>query len=377
MDMMALFDEAAAVQPPSLEGRIQAARDAYYNGTPTVSDEQYDAWVDELRKLSPTSPAVTAIGAPVPDTSEWKKARHGFVMGSLDKVNTPDELAEWARTYNTLPPTRGIPALFVTEKLDGISIHLRYEDGKLVQAITRGDGTTGEDITRNVLLMQNVQTSIAGFTGSIRGEVVLLKSDHRAHFADYANPRNAASGVSKRYDGKGCEHLTVIPYQVVEGRDFTTEAEQLEWLGAQGFQLPDWSVTHNPAEVWLRYQQGHRDALDYDIDGLVVRVNDIARQQSFGDKDGRPRAAVAFKFAPAARETTLRRIEWQVGGTGRLTPVAVFDPVNLLGAVVTNASVYNVKYIRDLGLTIGARIVVARGGDVIPKVVANLTRRRV
>jgi len=374
MDLMALLEEADAAPVASLEAKVQAARDAYYNGTPTVSDEQYDAWVDELRALRPASPAVTAIGAPVPDTSEWKKARHGFVMGSLDKVNTPEELREWARTYNTLPPTRGIPPLFVTEKLDGISIHLRYEAGKLVQAITRGDGITGEDITRNVLRMNNVQPEVEGFTGSIRGEIVLLKSAHRAHFPDYANPRNAASGISKRLDGKGCEHLTVIPYQVVEGRDFQAEDEQLQWLGQQGFMLPDWCVVVNPIEVWLHYQQGHRDALDYDIDGLVVRVNGIARQRSFGDKDGRPRAAVAFKFPSQAQETTLRQIDWQVGGTGRLTPVGTFDPVELVGAKVMQASLYNFKYVTDLGLSPGARILVARANDVIPRVTALVAR---
>lgn len=344
--------------------RITAARDAYYNGTSTVSDDLFDAWVDELKKLQPESIAVTAIGAPVPDTSDWKKARHGFVMGSLDKVNTPEELAEWR-------VSAGKPAkLFVTEKLDGISLHVRYEAGKLVQAITRGDGTTGEDITRNVLRMKGVEPTLAGFTGSLRGEIILLKSDHKAHFPDYANPRNAASGLSKRLNGTGCEHLTVVFYQVVEGQDFTTEEEQFGWLGTQVAFLPDWRVVENPADVWDYYQQGHRDALDYEIDGLVVRVNDLQAQIALGEKDGRPKGAVAFKFAAAARETVLRQIEWQVGGTGRLTPVAIFDPVDLVGARVTQASLYNLKYIEDLGLSPGARILVARANDVIPRVTA-------
>jgi len=364
-----VFLEVDAHRADHLERLILQHRDAYYNGTPSLTDAEFDALVDELRGLRPNSNAVTAIGAPVP-VSEWKKAQHGFTMGSLEKVNTPLELHEWARTYNTLPPTRGILPLFVTEKLDGISIHVRYEKGHLVQAITRGDGTTGEDITQNVRRMKGVVPSILDFTGSLRGEIVLLRSDHKAHFPDYANPRNAASGISKRYDGKGCQHLTVMFYEVVDG-GFSTEEEQFLWLREMGCQTPQWGVpsTHEGAvDVWLHYQNGTRDSLDYDIDGLVVRLFDIERQKFFGDKDGRPRAAVAFKFPSVAQETTLRGIEWQVGGTGRLTPVAVFEPVQLMGATVTNASLYNIRYIRELGVTVGSRIKVVRANDVIPRV---------
>ena len=362
-----------------LEKKILDARHAYYNGTPTTTDEVFDGWVDELAELKPASPAVTAIGAPVP-ASEWKKAGHGFTMGSLDKVNTLEEMTHWVQCLPV--PSDGsaktpYETLMVTEKLDGISIHVRYINGVFSQAITRGDGTTGEDITANVARMKGIRRKLdVTFTGSLRGEIVLLKSDHAAHFPDYANSRNAASGISKRYDGKGCEHLTVLFYQVADGHDFETEGAQFEWLEARGIPVPGWYVTamapglKTPHDLWVEYTQTKRVELDYDIDGLVVRVDNLARQVGLGDRDGRPKGAVAFKFAPLTRETILRRIDWQVGGTGRITPVAVFDPVNLLGAVVTNASVYNVKYIRDLGLSIGARIVVARANDVIPRVVA-------
>jgi len=370
-----LFAEVDAHHADHLEKLILQHRDAYYNGIPTITDAEFDALVDELRGLRPDSEAVTDIGAPVP-VSEWKKAQHGFVMGSLDKVNFPQELHEWAAAYNTLPPTRSIPPLFVTEKLDGISIHLRYEDGNLVQAITRGDGTTGEDITQNVRRMKGVMQTLLDFTGSIRGEIVLLKSDHKTHFPDYANPRNAASGISKRYDGKGCEHLTVIVYEVVDGH-FETEEDQFRWLHGVGFQTPQWGVPSTPqgvVDVWNYYQNGTRYSLDYDIDGLVVRVLYLDRQRSFGDKDGRPRAAVAFKFPSVAQETTLKSILWQVGGTGRLTPVAVFEPVSLMGATVTNASLYNLRYIRELGVTEGSRIKVVRANDVIPRVTEVVTQ---
>jgi len=369
MDLMALLSEPDEHRIPELESKIKAAREAYYNGTPTVSDDQYDAWVDELRELAPSSPEVTSVGAPVPTASEWKKAEHGFVMGSLDKVNTPEELAAWRKGVGSLDQP-----LFVTEKLDGVGIHIRYSRGKYEQAITRGDGKVGEDITLNAIQMKGVPTTLSGFSGSLRGEIVLLKSDHAEYFPDYANPRNAASGISKRYDGKGCEHLSVFFYQVVDGWDFATESEQLLWLTRKGLQVPEWSVVENPVDVWAHYQQGHRDTLDYDIDGLVVRVEDLAKQTSLGDKDGRPRGAVAFKFAPAAKETTLRRIDWQVGGTGRLTPVGHFDPVNLMGATVSQASLYNQKYILEIGANLGSRVLVARANDVIPRIMSVVSR---
>ena len=365
MDLMAELDERDGSRISELEALIQAARDAYYNGTPTATDEQYDAWVDELRELSPTSSAVTSIGAPVPETSEWKKAEHGFVMGSLDKVNTPEELEAWRSQVGAKDQP-----LFVTEKLDGISVHLRYSRGRYEQAITRGDGLVGEDITLNVIQMKGVPTKIEGFTGSLRGEIVLRKSDHSEHFPDYANPRNAASGISKRYDGKGCEHLTVYVYQVVDGVRFATEFEQFQWLTRQGLATPEFEVAEDPSVLWASYQSGRRDSLDYDIDGLVVRVNSLKAQSNLGDKDGRPKGAVAFKFAPSAKETTLRQVDWQVGGTGRLTPVGIFDPVDLIGAKVTQASLYNIKYMEDLGLSIGSRILVVRANDVIPRVSA-------
>lgn len=357
-----------------LEKQIQQARHDYYNGTPSVTDEVYDAWVDELAELDPSSPAVTAIGAPVAAT-EWKKAAHGFTMGSLDKVNTLEELTAWVKS---IPPEGAtfVP-LIVTEKLDGISIHVRYVNGAFSQAITRGDGTVGEDISQNVARMAGIPAKLPErFTGSLRGEIVLTKSKHKEHFPDYANARNAAAGISKRYDGKGSEHLTVLFYSVADGKDFETEGKMFEWLEAMQLQVPSWYVTamapglRTPHDLWVEYQQTKRVELDYDIDGLVVRVDSLPKQIGLGEKDGRPKGAVAFKFAPMTRETVLRRIDWQVGATGRVTPVAVFDPVSLLGAQVTQASVYNVKYIRDLGLTIGARIVVARANDVIPRVVA-------
>lgn len=355
-----------------LETLITKARHDYYNGSATMADDVYDAWIDELSELQENNTAVTAIGA-VP-TSAWPKVAHRSPMGSLTKVNTVDELTTWVRGISR--PNQ-YEALLVSEKMDGISIELNYEKGKLVQALTRGDGSIGEDITCNVIKMKGVVSKLSDkYTGSIRGEIVLHKEDLATYFPEYTSTRNTAAGCAKRLDGVGCEHLTVYCYNISDGLTLATEAAIFEQLIAWGFKVPNWYVTammpgvRTPQDLWVEYQQTTRDALPYGIDGLVVSVNYLSYKLSLGEQDQRPRGATAFKFAPLTRETVLRKIEWQVGSIGRITPVAVFDQVHLIGANVTNASLYNISYIQALGVDIGARILVARAGDVIPKVVS-------
>jgi DNA ligase (NAD+) len=377
---MSVVDEFSAAIADELREKISKARNDYYNGNAVVSDEQYDQWVDELAQLAPMDPLVVAIGAPVPESTAWKKVSHHIPMGSLDKAQNLDEFTNWVNDRGVHLPK--YDEWFVTEKLDGISIHLRYEKGIFKQALSRGDGLVGEDITRNVAKMKGLPKRLDGngrnFTGSIRGEVILLKSDFDTHFkeAGYRNTRNAAAGIAKRLDGTACEHLTLFVYQVVDGKDFITEAEAFEWLTFFGFNVPNWYVTamapgiRTPHDIWVDYQQSRRLSLDYDIDGLVVRVNNIARQLSLGEKDARPKGAVAFKFTPIMGETSVVGVERQTGATGRITPVAVLKPVNLLGTTVTHASLYNWRYIREIGFDVGALVKVTRSNDVIPRVVS-------
>ena len=331
-----------------LADKITQARLDYYNNQPTVSDKVYDAWSDELRLLDPTNVALTAVGAPV-TASEWKKAKHQIPMGSLNKVNTPAELTDWAKD-------KDCKSWFVTQKLDGLSIELVYEHGKMVQAITRGDGETGEDITVNVARMGGVNNDLKiDFNGSLRGEIIMLKSIHQKHFADKANPRNAASGVSKRLDGVNVDKLNILFYQVLGDVDFKTEVEQFKWLKAHKLGCPEYWEFKTVDEVnkhWRSYQDVDREKLDYDIDGLVIRINDFAKQMAWGDKDLRPLGAIAFKFDNETRESTIREIVWQVGNSGRLT----------------RASLYNIGYIEELGLDVGAKVLVARANDVIPRI---------
>lgn len=350
-----------------LANKITQARIDYYNNQPTVSDKVFDAWCDELRTLDANHIALTAVGAPVTQ-SEWKKAKHQIPMGSLNKVNTPIEMTDWASDK----VEDGKKQLFVTEKLDGLSIELVYESGKLIQAITRGDGTIGEDITVNVAKMAGVNTDLkTDFNGSLRGEIIMLKSIHQKFFSDKANPRNAASGVSKRLDAVGVDKLNILFYQVLGDVDFKNEVEQFKWLSKHHIGVPNYWTFDKIDEVnkhWRDYQDIDRDKLDYDIDGLVIRINDMAKQMSWGDKDLRPLGAMAFKFDNESRESVIRGITWQVGNSGRLTPVATVDPVTLVGATVTRASLYNIAYIEELGLDIGAVVLVARANDVIPRI---------
>lgn len=369
---MDLIDEIQGDRAGELEALITEARHDYYNGTPSVSDEIYDAWIDELALLRANSPAVTAIGAPA--VSAWPKVEHTIPMGSLDKVNTLDEMTEW---INTVSRSGRTEELVISDKLDGISISVRYNEGKLVQALTRGDGHIGEDITPNVAKMKGVPRELVEpVTVTFRGEIVLLKKDHERYFPEMANPRNAASGTAKRLDGKGCEHLTVYFYQALDGPEFEREVEQFEFMERMGLTTPKWYLSmmspgvKTPHDLWVDYQSSIRESLPYEIDGLVVRLNALAYQWSLGDRHGRPRGATAFKFAAITRETVATARVDQVGGTGRITPVAEFKPIRILGAEISRASLYNQKYVEEIGFAVGYRILVSRANDVIPRVVS-------
>lgn len=367
-----------------LADRIVAARDAYYNkNKPIMSDAAFDTLCAELRAVVPNHQALTMTGAPV--NSAWKKARHEIPMGSLDKVQTPDEMTKWAEDL----PASAKGKLFWTEKLDGISIELIYVHGKLTQAITRGDGVTGEDITVNAKKMHGVLSQVpfvlgslstapntSHFNGSLRGEIIMRRSKHKKHFPEMSNPRNGASGVAKRLDGKDVQHIDVMLYQAIGQMHFNTQKEEFEWLEKIGAQVPNWGIVAKVDEInkiWHRYQKDDRDKLDYDIDGLVIRVNHLSEQIAMGEKDLKPLGAIAYKFESEKARSHAREIEDSVGNTGNITPVCVFDEVTLMGAKVTRASLYNYKYIRQLGLDIGAEILVGRANDVIPRVEEVIT----
>jgi DNA ligase (NAD+) len=372
----------SAARITQLADQLQKASDAYYaGGKPVMSDARFDILRDELEALDPAHAFLAKTGAPVAGGG-WAKVTHAIPMRSLNKAQADADLVKWAGTGSDHKDR-----YLVTEKLDGISIALTYRNGKLVQAATRGDGAIGEDITRNVLLMKGAvkQISLQGNV-YVRGEVVCLKSDFARHFPGESNPRNTASGTAKRQSNPApCKHLTVIAYQYLpEGVAPATKSEEMRLLALMGFVTP----THGVGGI--QYVQGYyetyvktaRAALDYDIDGLVIEINDRDAREALGERNHRPAGAIAYKFPHEQKPTILRSIRWQVGNSGRVTPVAEFDSVNLAVANVVKASLHNIGNIDRLiadgptspmpCLCVGDQILVARRNDVIPYVEARL-----
>src|SRR3990167_10809331 len=214
-----------------LESIIKDAKYKYYDeGSSPLSDSEYDAIEDELRRTDPDNDLLKEVGSE--SNSPWVKAKHEMPMGSLDKVQNEQQFLDWAAKLNN-------SNWFVTEKLDGLSIEIRYEDGRLAQAITRGDGFVGEDVTRNVLKMNGVKKQLAeSFTGSLRGEIILLKSKWKQYFGDTKNPRNTAAGTTKRHDGVGCEHLTVLFYDAVGSVEFILQEELFRFFNRNELKTP-------------------------------------------------------------------------------------------------------------------------------------------
>jgi DNA ligase (NAD+) len=361
---------------------IQTACDQYYNhtpGIPAVSDAVFDAWVDELRKLDPTNPVLAAIGAPAPTTGGFTKVRHTIPMGSLNKANTIADMVDWLTGCKTAN------GYVVSDKCDGGSLGLCYENRKLVQALTRGDGDTGEDVTRNAVLVQGVVKMLPPTMKGkptpakvfVRGEVIVTLTDFARHFPGESNPRNTANGTIKRQsDPAKCANLTFLAYQCLpNGVSMASKDEEFDTLKDMGFTMPRWAKVADMAAVEALYQ-GYiattRKSLNYWIDGLVIDIDDTATRENLGDLNGRPRGSVAWKFPHEEKQSVIRDILWQVGKSGRITPVAVFDEVNLGGAKVTRASLAGVRQVEYLKLFPGCKVLVSKRNDVIPRLEANL-----
>lgn len=365
----------------ALVKKLEEAREAYYNGSPIMTDAAYDALEDQLRAADPDNLFFSTIGAS-PGDSGWNKVSHRIPMMSLNKAQVFGDMRTWAGNLGTVPCPPLEEPFVLTEKLDGISVSMRYENGHLTQALTRGDGAVGEDITRNVSLMKGALHKLPpgdyeDWTGHFRGEIVCRRSDFKEHFKGCSNPRNTASGTAKREsDPEPCKHLTVIIYQMVpQGGYMISKLFELETAKKLGFTVPNFiGLGFDRIEaVYQSYIDDQRELLDYDIDGLVIEVNSQAYAEQLGELNKRPKGAIAFKFPHDSKETTLERVEWQVGNSGRVTPVAIFKEVNLAGAKVTRASLHNVSYVKSLDLHVGDTILVSRRNDVIPYVESNLS----
>jgi DNA ligase (NAD+) len=357
-----------------LERLIALHQDLYYNSKPEISDAEFDALWDELSALAPDSPVLGGLGVDAADG--FPKARHVLPMGSQAKAADPEEFLAWCAKA-------ALPEYIVEHKLDGASLELQYENGRLVRAVTRGDGVTGDDITQNARRMRGAPASLAEpWSGAVRGEVVMSRAVHREFFSDKANCRNAANGIMKRKDGAGAERLEVVCYDaaprglydaepgglfaVAPEPPFDDELSKVAWLRASGFVTVDALCFKEPFEVVdyrARVMDG-RGSLPYDIDGLVVK----ARVVDIDDmRRARPERQIAFKFPLEEATTTLVSVEWSESGA-TYTPVAIIEPVRLAGTTVKRASLANTNTMRGMGLRIGSRVVVVKRGEIIPKI---------
>lgn len=348
-----------------LENLITRYQKSYYDGEGEISDAEFDKLWDELKTLDPENPILHKVGA---DSGNFQKIHHVMPMGSQEKAANPEQFLAWAEKHK-------YDEYLVEYKLDGASLELQYENGYLKRAVTRGDGTIGDDITANARKMGGVNAAIykdgllVPFTGGIRGEVIMTHEVHKTHFPDKANCRNAANGLMKRKDGKGSEFLKLIVYDALstDGKSFFNyEEEKIRWLMDCGFNVVKLVICKSPERV-IAYRakvMEERASLEYDIDGLVIKERTINLADASRD---RPDRQIAFKFSLEEAVTTLREVEWSVSG-GTYTPVAIFDEVELNGTRVQRASLANPDTLRKLGVAIGSHVVVVKRGEIIPKI---------
>ena len=349
---------------------IEKYQKSYYTGEAEISDAEFDALWDELKQLAPKHPLLQKIGS---DTSDqivsggiFEKARHLIPMGSQEKAADAEQFTEWADKHK-------YEEYLVEYKLDGASLELQYENGRFLKAVTRGDGTIGDDITKNVLKMKGLVKELDGaYTGGVRGEVIMSHDVHKQYFSDKANCRNAANGLMKRKDGEGSEYLEIICYDAFftdfggSTAPFGDELEKMAWLKKAGFQTVPVKICKNAKEV-IDYRaevMELRKTLPFDIDGLVIKNRQIDMEDA---RRNRPDKQIAFKFNLEEAVSILRRVIWNENGA-TYTPVAEFDTVELAGTKVSRASLANPNLIKELGVEIGSHVVVTKRGEIIPKI---------
>ncbi|XZV32772.1 NAD-dependent DNA ligase LigA [Acinetobacter baumannii] len=368
---------------------------AYYvMDQPTISDSEYDHLFHQLKALEEQYPELVQADSPTMKVggqalSKFESVTHVVPMLSLGNVFNQEDLFAFARRVEERLPNQKVQ-YEVELKLDGLAISLWYENGVLVRGVTRGDGETGEDITQNVKTIRNLPKVLHSEKYEIprllevRGEVLMPKSGFEKLNADqeakgektFANPRNATAGSLRQLDPNiaAARPLAFYAYGIAQcepNHGLTTMHDSLQWLTELGFQIAERQYLCNSIqEVQQRYEQiqQERPNLQVEIDGMVVKVDDLKQQQQLGFLSREPRWATAYKFPAQAALTTVEQIDWQVGRTGTLTPVARLNPVFVGGVTVSNVTLHNIGEIHRLDVRIGDTVSVYRTGDVIPKV---------
>ncbi|SSM83978.1 DNA ligase [Acinetobacter baumannii] len=368
---------------------------AYYvMDQPIISDSEYDHLFHQLKALEEQYPELVQADSPTTKVggqvlSKFESVTHVVPMLSLGNVFNQEDLFAFARRVEERLPNQKVQ-YEVELKLDGLAISLWYENGVLVRGVTRGDGETGEDITQNVKTIRNLPKVLHSEKYEIprllevRGEVLMPKSGFEKLNADqeakgektFANPRNAAAGSLRQLDPNiaAARPLAFYAYGIAQcepNHGLTTMHDSLQWLTELGFQIAERQYLCNSIqEVQQRYEQiqQERPNLQVEIDGMVVKVDDLKQQQQLGFLSREPRWATAYKFPAQAALTTVEQIDWQVGRTGTLTPVARLNPVFVGGVTVSNVTLHNIGEIHRLDVRVGDTVSVYRTGDVIPKV---------
>ncbi|MGE8685312.1 MAG: NAD-dependent DNA ligase LigA [Acinetobacter sp.] len=368
---------------------------AYYvMDTPEIEDSEYDQLFHQLKALEEQHPDLVQADTPTNKVggkalSKFESVTHTVPMLSLGNVFNPEDLFAFARRAEERLPNQKIE-YDVELKFDGLAISLWYENGVLVRGVTRGDGETGEDITQNVKTIRNLPKVLSSDLAEIprllevRGEVLMPKSGFEKLNAEneakgektFANPRNAAAGSLRQLDPAiaASRPLAFYAYGIAQcepNHGQTTMSESLEWLTQFGFAVGERHfICDNIQDVQKAYEQMiiERPSLSVEIDGMVIKVNSLKQQQTLGFLSREPRWATAYKFPAVAALTTVENIDWQVGRTGTLTPVARLNPVAVGGVTVSNVTLHNIGEIHRLDVRIGDTVSVYRSGDVIPKV---------
>jgi DNA ligase (NAD+) len=368
----------------------------YVLDDPEISDAEYDALLNELRDIEAEHPELRTPDSPTQRVGaepldKFEQVRHLQPMLSLANARNEEELAAWVLRSERYLARQGVEmgdVHFVTEpKIDGLAISLVYEDGVLVRGATRGNGEIGEDVTQNLRTIRAIPLRIddAPPLLEVRGEAYMplaafaKLNEERAAAGEptYANPRNTAAGSIRQLDPQltASRPLSIWCYSVgaLEGLEFERHSESLEWLRAHGFKVSRDVGVHDTVDEVVaacRAWEERRDRLDFEIDGVVVKVDDLDLQRQLGVVGREPRGAIAWKFAPMTATTILRGVAWNVGRTGHMVPFAQLEPVQVSGVTVKLATLHNEEDLRRKDVRDGDEVIVMRAGDVIPQVVS-------
>ncbi|MCE7743468.1 MAG: hypothetical protein GOP50_13535, partial [Candidatus Heimdallarchaeota archaeon] len=351
-----------------LENLILFHKRKYYDGEPEISDAEYDSLEDRLRDIDPENPVLFIVGAP-----SGGNVAHDPPMLSCQKAKTVEKVTSWADNR----------PLMMGYKVDGLSLKVVYENSKLIQAATRGSGTSGDDVTLNVMKIDSIPRTIPVKDRiEVRGELYMRISEFNrinSSLPDgekYSNPRNLAAGTAKQKDVRKMEGraLNFMVFDLIGWEEHATMEIKARTLKSWGFETSDFlkldTSSSEDIEATFRAVEQERGDLDFEIDGVVFKYDDAVDRDEVGSTDHHPRWQIALKFESKGKSTRLNDITWQVGRTSVLTPVAELEPVEVAGAVISRATMHNADFLVELDAVPGDYVYVERSGEVIPKIIS-------